>query len=1235
MEFNRSTKIISILVLVAFALTFGLPLQQVSALESVLDSVQTQEKTIQYEEPETTTNLGLFAEKLSTYIISLRESLEKGDLKQFEKDLKTAESALKTFTDDVSKELAENGKKIDELKATAAKTRQIKFEAELKDKLSAFGKLFEEADEIYVNGSIEDLKIKVDQIYEQLIGEQPEQTLGKSLPHNNVSMDPVEPVLGNESSTSYMSTGKDTVSSSLPETPVKEDLAETPETTLDQKAKELADSLDTPVKVYEYVRNNIDFEPYYGSRKGAVGTFSQLTGNDFDQASLLIAMLRYKGIPARYVKGTVEVPIEEVMDWTGAKTPEASVKVLGMLGNPTASLVSAGEIVAVRTEHVWVEAYVPYSSHNRVGIGRGNKIWVPLDASFKQYTDEEGLNIQEITGFTEEQILENFKIDGSESSDGDAITDVNVESVSTYLDGITEKIEQYVKDNKLENADAAELTGGKKIVSQTLGMLPLSLPNKVLTTLSKTNTISNADCEKIGFSIRGNDPYSLNFSDRNQFNAEFKAIELYGKRVTLSWAPATEEDKKIIKSYGGLYETPAYMIELKPQVKVDGKVVAEGSAVGFGNRQEFTISMGHAGSTAEKVTNTVTAGGIYCISFDYGKIDVDELQSIKDKVSKIQDTATEESIYTDEVMGEILNSVGKAYFAQLDGINSIIENVMDVSAVRQVSEAITGYQPKVKYMFGAPVEIDGGSFYIDVDHDVFGVTSLEGNNENEIGYMTNSGVIGSAMEHVIHEQVFKVPSVSTIKMISEANSRGIPIYSIAKDNIDKLDEIKVSSTVKTDFLNAVNGGKIVIIPQEEMNYYKWQGTGYIVLDPETGAAGYMISGGTAGGSTAETVLVTLIGLASLVFAIIDVVTIAMAFIAATNPILMVIYFSLYIVSVISVLMTLNDLIMYWQTGNYEYARDLALDLFLNLATMGVFKIIEKIVPGIKALFKGLLGKMDEVVEFQAKHGDEVAEAIVRMNGEEGLKHADELIDGLKGTGVADDVVENIAKRGGNEALEEASELITKYGDDAAKAINNGISPDMINKLDDLGIKPSDFDNLKINTSAAADAVEAAVKEGSPKTYKEFVDAAGGKYASATDASDSYIALVKGESPWPEGFTPNKTTLKSGDTFEMALDNAQPVTSPGNFATPDNITGVDYVRNQLAVKSNWKTDCGKVVEYRVKDGVEIPVATGPVGPQIDLNADKYLPGGGNQIQLLLDRGVDKMDYIEVVSVRSIN
>lgn len=203
--------------------------------------------------------------------------------------------------------------------------------------------------------------------------------------------------------------------------------------------------------------------------------------------------------------------------------------------------------------------------------------------------------------------------------------------------------------------------------------------------------------------------------------------------------------------------------------------------------------------------------------------------------------------------------------------------------------------------------------------------------------------------------------------------------------------------------------------------------------------------------------------------------------------------------------------------------------------------------------------------------------------------------------------------------------IIKSGDDYLVIAKNGPSGGI--KLDDGSTA------YKVGIKEVSGIVESAISKGTEKTWREFWSVNTGR--SIEEAVSSYKKLIDGESPWPEGFVPRERVLKAGDTFQMCLDKTQAITSPGNFATFDNITSVDYVRNKLAVKSDWKTDCSKVVTYRVKEGMEISVLEGPVGPQIDIKADKYLSGGGTQIQMLLDRNVNKMDYLEVVSERSIS
>jgi DNA-dependent RNA polymerase auxiliary subunit epsilon len=57
------------------------------------------------------------------------------------------------------------------------------------------------------------------------------------------------------------------------------------------------------VLIFNWVRDNIGYEFYYNTVKGAVGTLNSGGGNCVDTAHLLIALERAAGIPARYVHG--------------------------------------------------------------------------------------------------------------------------------------------------------------------------------------------------------------------------------------------------------------------------------------------------------------------------------------------------------------------------------------------------------------------------------------------------------------------------------------------------------------------------------------------------------------------------------------------------------------------------------------------------------------------------------------------------------------------------------------------------------------------------------------------------------------------------------------------------------------------------------------------------------------------------------------------------------------------
>ena len=72
-------------------------------------------------------------------------------------------------------------------------------------------------------------------------------------------------------------------------------------------AKTLTSKLKTDYekgkKLFNWVRDNIQYKKYRNTLRGAVNTLKTKKGNCVDQSHLLIALSRASGIPARYVKG--------------------------------------------------------------------------------------------------------------------------------------------------------------------------------------------------------------------------------------------------------------------------------------------------------------------------------------------------------------------------------------------------------------------------------------------------------------------------------------------------------------------------------------------------------------------------------------------------------------------------------------------------------------------------------------------------------------------------------------------------------------------------------------------------------------------------------------------------------------------------------------------------------------------------------------------------------------------
>jgi len=144
-----------------------------------------------------------------------------------------------------------------------------------------------------------------------------------------------------------------------------DDVEGTLEAPITEEIAALAESLEwNPVLIYEWIKNNVKTEWYWGCMKGAEETLRQKSGNDSDQAALLIALLRASGFPSRYVRGVIEFfpNIETAKNLTGIQEPQGIASFFRKAGIPHKLVIEGGEIANFQIEHIWVESQIPFAN---------------------------------------------------------------------------------------------------------------------------------------------------------------------------------------------------------------------------------------------------------------------------------------------------------------------------------------------------------------------------------------------------------------------------------------------------------------------------------------------------------------------------------------------------------------------------------------------------------------------------------------------------------------------------------------------------------------------------------------------------------------------------------------------------------------------------------------------------------------------------------------------------------
>jgi transglutaminase-like putative cysteine protease len=634
--------------------------------------------------------------------------------------------------------------------------------------------------------------------------------------------------------------------SGLSATPTAADLAPTEDVQITQEIRDLAVELNNdPVKIYEYVRNTIDFEPTWGSIKGSVLTLWEKSGNAFDTASLLIALCRAANIPARYVLGTIQVPAAQAQNWVGGvATAQIAAAILASGGVPTAY-----NATHVTLEHVWVEAYVPFAHYRGIPLGQTGKTWIPLDPSFKQYTYTQGLDVPAIVGFDVDAFIQQAQVGATIDPVTGSATHLNQAFIESETTRLRQLLQTHI-ETTLPNATLLDITGGRVIAKLNLGLLPASLPYRAVATTADAVALSDALRHHVTIALL--DEFGL-----TQVATVTRSLpQVATQKITISYGPASDADRATLESLASQQATsiPAYLLRLMPEVRVDETLVATAESIGMGQHQVIVVTLEGPNQAPDQMRHERSAGDYSLVSLDLGISAGRRLAESHTKLERTKARIAQRDLLgltKHNTLGELVFASAESYWAALALVARVSAGLRHTTIVRLPSEGLSVSAVEVDYLFGLPISARAGGFAMDVARTVLGAFSSVGDKELERAFSLSIGIASSYLEGEIYEQLFQRPGkgVSAARILQAANQQGIPVYRITQENLSAfVPLLTISAEVRGDIQNAVAAGKVVHVPQKDVAIGGWTGIGYFVVDPMSGAGAFLITGGLAGGS---------------------------------------------------------------------------------------------------------------------------------------------------------------------------------------------------------------------------------------------------------------------------------------------------------------------------------------------------------------------------------------------------
>ena len=657
---------------------------------------------------------------------------------------------------------------------------------------------------------------------------------------------------------------------SAEENPVSlNDLQENSEIIIDESIRDLASELEyNPVKILDYVRENIVYEPYYGAKKTNIKCLEDRSCNDYDTSSLLISLLRASGIPARYTSSAILVKKDNIAKLLGTNDRDSVTNILGRSNVQPYTTSWDNENIII--DWTFVELLYEYdyrwgnfsntqdfssSEGDEELITRINEIgnlqWLPADATFDFSNSSNTLTLALSQWEREKSIVEISNIDVKDFF----YTHLQSSNSSWVLDDFKNTIVETSTEVTSENIDSFVIQK-EELNFGSLEFLPVSFPytliewtwenGKVFEKKSFSN-ISEAQKQRITIKLKTSPQSSpLEGEEAEQVILEqsYFIQDIDNIPLDLEYVWATQADKDIIESYGSLHLTPSELVDIIPVLSP----LPNPPLSGEGEEQVSVKIWDQLVLTFEYFINDTLENSNSKFSLAWNS------EGIYLNFSEIP----EDSMDTDSKVLLAGNwGISKRYLERVDMAGSSLAGLFGRSYTPVYTRAIVTQNRVLNPIDNAVTTFDFKGLSIDAynyvnDYSLLPLPNPHLSGEgisDEAGFRMVYGLYASEQEWQIFNDITGLTGISTVKGLQFAYNNS-DVYSVEKinsNNSSVIDGLNFSENTKDAMRQYIDEGKVIVTPNGSVQSEAWEWIVYVAVDESNGdgvyAIGEMVSNG--------------------------------------------------------------------------------------------------------------------------------------------------------------------------------------------------------------------------------------------------------------------------------------------------------------------------------------------------------------------------------------------------------